>query len=147
MNPPLRTSKDVKAILKGLKDGTIDVIATDHAPHSEDEKNVEFDIAPFGIVGLETALPLSLKLVDSKILTMSQVIEKLTILPAQIVNSEKGTLQKNRTADITIFDPKEKFLIDKENFYSKGKNTPFQNWKVRGKVKYTIVSGKIVYTN
>ncbi len=147
MNPPLRTSKDVKAILKGLKDGTIDVIATDHAPHSEDEKNVEFDNAPFGIVGLETALPLSLKLVDEKILTMSQVIEKLTVIPAQIVNSEKGTLQKNRIADITIFDPKEKYLIDKENFHSKGKNTPFQNWEVRGKVKYTIVSGKIVYTN
>ena len=147
MNPPLRTTKDVKAILKGLKDGTIDVIATDHAPHSEDEKNVEFDIAPFGIVGLETALPLSLKLVDEKILTMSQVIEKLTVIPAQIVNSEKGTLQKDRIADITIFDPKEKYLIDKENFHSKGKNTPFQNWKVRGKVKYTIVSGKIVYNN
>lgn len=147
MNPPLRTSKDVKAIIKGLKDGTIDVIATDHAPHSEDEKNVEFDIAPFGIVGLETALPLSLKLVDDKVLTMNQVIEKLTVIPAKIVNSEKGTLKKNMVADITIFDPKEEYLIDKDNFYSKGKNTPFQNWKVRGKVKYTIVSGKIVYKN
>lgn len=147
MNPPLRTSKDVKAIIKGLKDGTIDIIATDHAPHSEDEKNVEFDIAPFGIVGLETALPLSLKLVDEKVLTMSQVIEKLTILPAQIVNSDKGTLKKNHVADITIFDPKDEYLIDKNTFNSKGKNTPFQNWKVRGKVKYTLVSGKIVYKN
>ena len=147
MNPPLRTSKDVKAIIKGLKDGTIDIIATDHAPHSEDEKNVEFDIAPFGIVGLETALPLSLKLVDEKVLTMSQVIEKLTILPAQIVNSDKGTLKKNHVADITIFDPKDEYLIDKNTFNSKGKNTPFQNWKVRGKVKYTFVSGKIVYKN
>lgn len=147
MNPPLRTSKDVKAIIKGLKDGTIDIIATDHAPHSEDEKNVEFDIAPFGIVGLETALPLSLKLVDEKVLTMSQVIEKLTILPAKIVNSDKGTLKKNHVADITIFDPKDEYLIDKDTFNSKGKNTPFQNWKVRGKVKYTFVSGKIVYKN
>ena len=147
MNPPLRTSKDVKAIIKGLKDGTLDVIATDHAPHSEDEKNVEFDIAPFGIVGLETALPLSLKLVEDKILTISQLIEKLTINPANIVNSDKGTLKKNKVADITIFDPKEEYLIDKNNFYSKGKNTPFQDWKVRGKVKYTIVSGKIVYKN
>jgi len=147
MNPPLRTSKDVKAIIKGLKDGTLDVIATDHAPHSEDEKNVEFDIAPFGIVGLETALPLSLKLVEDKILTISQVIEKLTINPANIVNSDKGTLKKNKVADITIFDPKEEYIIDKNNFYSKGKNTPFQDWKVRGKVKYTIVSGKIVYKN
>jgi len=147
MNPPLRTSKDVKAIIKGLKDGTIDIIATDHAPHSEDEKNVEFDLAPFGIVGLETALPLSLKLVDEKVLTMSQVIEKLTILPAKIVNSDKGTLKKNHIADITIFDPKDEYLIDKNSFSSKGKNTPFQNWKVRGKVKYTFVSGKIVYKN
>ncbi len=147
MNPPLRTSKDVKAIIKGLKDGTLDVIATDHAPHSEDEKNVEFDIAPFGIVGLETALPLSLKLVEDNILTISQVIEKLTINPANIVNSDKGTLKKNKVADITIYDPKEEYLIDKNNFYSKGKNTPFQDWKVRGKVKYTIVSGKIVYKN
>ncbi len=147
MNPPLRTSKDVKAIIKGLKDGTLDVIATDHAPHSEDEKNVEFDIAPFGIVGLETALPLSLKLVEDKILTISQLIEKLTINPANIINSDKGTLKKNKVADITIFDPKEEYIIDKNNFYSKGKNTPFQDWKVRGKVKYTIVSGKIVYKN
>ena len=147
MNPPLRTSKDVKAIIKGLKDGTIDVIATDHAPHSEDEKNVEFDNAPFGIVGLETALPLSIKLVDSKVLTMKQLIEKLTVVPANIVNSDRGTLQKGRVADITIFDPNEKYNIDKSKFYSKGKNTPFQNWKVRGKVKYTIVSGKIVYEN
>jgi len=147
MNPPLRTSKDVKAIIKGLKDGTLDVIATDHAPHSEDEKNVEFDIAPFGIVGLETALPLSLKLVEDNILTISQVIEKLTINPANIVNSDKGTLKKNKVADITIFDPKEEYIIDKNNFYSKGKNTPFQDWKVRGKVKYTIVSGKVVYKN
>lgn len=147
MNPPLRTSKDVKAIIKGLKDGTLDVIATDHAPHSEDEKNVEFDSAPFGIVGLETALPLSLKLVEDKILTISQVIEKFTINPANIVNSDKGTLKKNKVADITIYDPKEEYLIDKNNFYSKGKNTPFQDWKVRGKVKYTIVSGKIVYKN
>lgn len=147
MNPPLRTAKDVKAIVKGLKDGTIDVIATDHAPHSEDEKNVEFDNAPFGIVGLETALPLSLKLVDNKVLTTYQVIEKLTILPAEIINSDRGTLQKGRIADITIFDPKEEFNIDKNTFLSKGKNTPFQDWKVRGKVKYTIVSGNIVYEN
>jgi len=147
MNPPLRSSKDVKAINKGLKDGTLDVIATDHAPHSEDEKNVEFDIAPFGIVGLETALPLSLKLVEDKVLTINQVIEKLTINPAKIVNSDKGTLKKNKIADITIFDPNDEYNIDKNNFYSKGKNTPFQDWKVRGKVKYTIVSGKVVYTN
>lgn len=147
MNPPLRSEKDVKAIQKGLKDGTIDVIATDHAPHSEDEKNVEFDKAPFGIVGLETALPLSLTLTDKKILTLNQIIEKLTVLPSKIINIDRGTLGKNKIADVMIFDPKEHFTINKSKFYSMGKNTPFDNYKLRGKVKYTIVSGKVVYTD
>ncbi|MGI9553412.1 MAG: dihydroorotase [Thermodesulfobacteriota bacterium] len=147
MNPPLRSKKDVKAIQKGLKDGTIDIIATDHAPHSADEKNVEFEKAPFGIVGLETALPLSLTLRDSKILTLNEIIEKLTILPSRIINIDRGTLGKNKVADVTIFDPNEKFTIDKNKFHSMGKNTPFDNWKLKGKVKHTIVSGKIVYTD
>ncbi len=147
MNPPLRSEKDVKAIRKGLKDGTIDVIATDHAPHSEDEKNVEFDKAPFGIVGLETALPLSLTLIDKKILTLNQVIEKLTVLPAKIINIDRGTLGQNEIADVTIFDPNESFTVDKSKFSSMSNNTPFDKWKLRGKVKYTIVSGRIVYTD
>ncbi|MGI9534490.1 MAG: dihydroorotase [Thermodesulfobacteriota bacterium] len=147
MNPPLRTNKDVRAVQKGLKDGTIDIIATDHAPHSEDEKNVEFDKAPFGIVGLESALPLSLMLRDSKMLTLNEIIEKLTVLPSKIINIDRGTLGKNKVADVTIFDPNEKITIDKKKFYSMGKNTPFDNWKLKGKVKYTIVSGKIVYTD
>ena len=147
MNPPLRSKKDVKAIQKGLKDGTIDIIATDHAPHSEDEKNVEFDKAPFGIVGLETALPLSLTLEDKKILTLNEIIEKLTVLPSKIINIDKGNLGKNKIADVTIFDPNEKFTVDKNKFYSMGRNTPFDKWDLRGKVKYTIVSGRIVYTD
>lgn len=147
MNPPLRSKKDVKAIRKGLKDGTIDVIATDHAPHSEDEKNVEFDKAPFGIVGLETALPLSLTLVDQKVLTLNQVIEKLTVLPARTINIDRGTLGQNKMADVTIFDPNESFTVDKSKFKSMSNNTPFDKWKLKGKVKYTIVSGKIVYTD
>jgi len=147
MNPPLRSKKDVKAIRKGLKDGTIDIIATDHAPHSEDEKNVEFDKAPFGIVGLETALPLSLTLIDQKVLTLNQVIEKLTVLPAKTINIDRGTLGQNKMADVTIFDPNESFTVDKSKFRSMSNNTPFDKWKLRGKVKYTIVSGKIVYTD
>ena len=147
MNPPLRSAKDVRAIQKGLRDGTIDIIATDHAPHSEDEKNVEFDKAPFGIVGLETALALSLKLREMKILTLNEIIEKLTVLPSRIVNIDRGTLGKNKVADVTIFSPNEKFTVDKNSFFSMGKNTPFNEWKLKGKVKYTIVSGKIVYTD
>ena len=147
MNPPLRSIRDVRAVQKGLKDGTIDIIATDHAPHSEDEKNVEFDKAPFGIVGLETALPLSLTLREKKLLTLNEIIEKLTVLPARIINIDRGTLGKNKVADITIFDPNEKFTVDKNSFSSMSKNTPFDGWKLKGKVKYTIVSGKIIYTD
>ena len=147
MNPPLRSKKDVRAVQKGLKDGTIDVIATDHAPHSEDEKNVEFDKAPFGIVGLETALPLSLMLRDKKLLSLTEIIEKLTVIPSRIINIDRGTLGKNKIADVTIFSPNEKFTVDKTSFSSKGKNSPFDGWKLKGKVKYTIVSGKIVYTD
>lgn len=147
MNPPLRTTKDVKAVIKGIKDGTIDVIATDHAPHSFDEKNLEFDLAPFGIVGLETALPLSLKLVDKKVLTLKKLIEKLTVEPAKILNLNRGSLKVGSVADIVIFDRNEKFVVNCDKFYSKGRNTPFNGWRVAGKVKYTIVSGKVVYSD
>ena len=147
MNPPLRGNDDVKAILRGIKDDTIDVIATDHAPHSFDEKNVEFDIAPFGIVGLETALPLSLKLVENNILSLPKLIEKMTTKPADILNIDRGTLKIGSIADLTIFDKDEKYSIDSDMFYSKGKNTPFNGWEVKGKIRYTIVSGNIVYSD
>ncbi len=145
MNPPLRSKKDLKEIRKGLKDGTIDVIATDHAPHSRDEKNVEFDKAPFGIVGLETALQLSLKLVDDGVLDLNTMIEKLTSIPSEIVNLGRGTLKEGVPGDVVIFDPKAKVVIDKEEFYSKGKNTPFHGWELKGRVLYTLVNGKVVY--
>lgn len=146
MNPPLRSKADMKACIEGLKDGTIDVIATDHAPHSEDEKKVEFNLAPFGIVGLETALPLSLKLVDDKVLTLNQMVSKLTDAPSEILNLNRGTLKKGAPADVVIFDPKKKVTIDRESFHSKGKNTPFHGWELKGEINYTIVNGKVVYS-
>jgi len=146
MNPPIRTAEDVKSIRDGLKDGTIDVIATDHAPHSEDEKKVEFDLAPFGISGLETALPIALKLVSEGVLTMSQLIEKLTLNPARIVNIDRGTLVIGAKADIVIFDPERAVTVDRMKFRSKGKNSPFHGWELKGNLEYTIVDGEIVYS-
>lgn len=146
MNPPLRTELDRKAVIKGLKDGTLDVIATDHAPHSEDEKKVEFDLAPFGIVGLETALPLSLKLVEDGVLTLSQMISKLTTAPSSILKLNKGTLKPGAAADVVVFDSEKKIKVDREKFHSKGKNTPFDGWELKGEVSYTIVSGRVVYS-
>jgi dihydroorotase len=146
MKPPLRSEIDREAVREGLRDGTIDAIATDHAPHSEDEKMVEFDLAPFGIAGLETALPLSLKLVEDGVLTLSGMIAKLTHLPSAIVNIRKGTLNPGDPADIVIFDPEKRVKIDREKFRSKSKNTPFNGWELKGAVLYTIVNGKIVYS-
>lgn len=146
MKPPLRSETDREAVREGLRDGTIDVIATDHAPHSEDEKMVEFDQAPFGIVGLETALPLSLKLVEDGVLTLNEMIAKLTHLPSAIINVRKGTLNPGEQADVVIFDPGQKVKIDRERFRSKSKNTPFNGWDLKGVVLYTIVNGNIVYS-
>jgi len=146
MNPPLRSKKDRAAVIEGLKDGTLDAIATDHAPHSEDEKKVEFDLAPFGIVGLETALPLSLTLVENGVLSLNEMISKLTDAPSNVLNLGKGTLKTGEAADVLIFDPDKEVTIDKENFHSKSKNSPFIGWKLKGKVNYTIVKGKIVYS-
>jgi dihydroorotase len=146
MKPPLRSEIDREAVRVGLRDGTIDIIATDHAPHSEDEKMVEFDQAPFGIVGLETALPLSLKLVEDGVLTLNQMIAKLTHLPAAIINVNRGTLSPGGQADIVVFDPEKKVKIDRERFRSKSRNTPFNGWGLKGAVLYTIVNGNIVYS-
>ena len=147
VNPPIRTKKDVDAIRGGLRDGTIDVIATDHAPHTEDEKKVEFDLAPFGISGLETALPLSLQLVKEDVLSLPEMIKKLTINPAQIVKIGRGTLKLGSTADVVIFDPENVFFVDRMKFRSKGKNSPFHGWRLSGQVEYTIVGGRIVYAS
>tara|TARA_B100001105_G_scaffold133816_1_gene107065 strand:+ start:304 stop:1599 length:1296 start_codon:yes stop_codon:yes gene_type:complete len=145
MSPPLRTISDVDAIKKGLKDGTIDIIATDHAPHDIVDKQVEYQNACFGIVGLETALPLSLKLVDEKILSMSELIKKLTSTPAGIFNLSSGNLSLGNDADILIFNPNFEYSIDISKFHSKSKNSPFDGWKVKGKVIHTLVRGKTVY--
>lgn len=147
MNPPLRSFKDIEAIKEGIHDGTIDAIATDHAPHSPDEKNIEFDLAPFGIVGLETALPLSLKLVEQKVLTLSQLIEKLTLVPSNILGVDRGSLAVGKVADIVVFNPDEEYVVNSERFYSKGKNSPFIGWELRGRVKFSIVSGEIIYSD
>jgi dihydroorotase len=143
MNPPLRTVDDVAAVKQGLKDETIDVIVTDHAPHAMDEKAGEFDYAPFGIVGLETALGLTLKLVAEGMLSMAEVIRKISVNPALILNLNKGTLSVGADADITLIDLNEDWTVDASQFKSKSKNTPFDGWKLRGKAVRTIVGGKI----
>jgi dihydroorotase len=143
INPPLRTKRDIEAIKEGLKDGVIDVIATDHAPHHKDEKLREFDMAPFGISGLETALGLSLRLVEQGVLSMSQLVEKITLNPARILNIQKGTLKQGSDADITIIDINKEFRVESEKFISKGKNTPFEGWLLKGTPVLTICKGKI----
>ena len=147
MSPPLRSTKDIEKIKEGLKDGTIDIIATDHAPHDIIDKQVEYQNACFGIVGLETALPLTLKLVDEKILSMSDAIRKLTATPAQIFNLDSGNLSIGSEADVLIFNPDIKYSIDVSKFHSKSKNSPFDGWKVKGKVLHTLTRGKVVYTD
>jgi dihydroorotase len=146
VNPPIRSAEDMEAIREGLKDGAIDVIATDHAPHTEDEKKVEFDLAPFGISGLETALSLALKLVEEGVLTIPEILRKLTLNPAQIIKSDRGTLRVGAIADVVIFDPNKTITVDRNKFRSKGKNTPFHGWQLSGCVLYTIVGGKVVYS-
>lgn len=145
MNPPLRSAKDVESLKEGLKDNTIEIIATDHAPHHIDEKNCEYDRAAFGIVGLETALPLGIThLVEDNILTPMELIEKMSTNPAKLLGIDKGSIQVGKIADITIIDPNEEYEIDVNTFASKSKNSPFHGHRVKGKVKYTIVNGKIV---
>ncbi len=146
MNPPLRSVKDVEAIREGLKDGTIDVIATDHAPHTAIEKGRSMRRAPFGIVGLETAAALTYsELVLKDYLTPMQMAEKLSYNPARIIGLDKGTIKEGGVADLVIFDPSSNYTISKDEFAGKAKNTPFHNRKVTGKVIATIVSGEIVY--
>ena len=147
MSPPLREQKDVAAIKQGLQDGTIDMIATDHAPHDLVDKQVDYQSACFGIVGLETALPLSLKLVDEKVITLPQMIALLTSRPAKIFKLEKGNLAVGKDADVVVFDPEMEYSIDVQKFKSKSKNSPFHGWQVKGRVSHTLVMGKIVHTS
>lgn len=143
MNPPLRTAEDVAAVKQGLKDGSIDAIATDHAPHALDEKAAEFDSAPFGIVGLETALGLSLGLVQEGVLDYSDLIERLSLAPARILGLKKGTLSLGADADITIIDPGMRWRVNASDFKSRSRNTPFEGWDLTGKAIMTIVRGRI----
>jgi len=145
MYPPLRSAKDMEEVIHGLQDGTIDAIATDHAPHTGIEKNVEFDYAANGIIGLETALPLSLRLVHAGTLSLLQVIEKLTIQPAQILGLNKGKLAVGADADLTVIDLDREQTVDVNQFQSKSRNSPFQGWRLKGFPVLTVVAGKIVY--
>ena len=147
VNPPLRTQEDIDALLEGLSDGTIDAIATDHAPHHVDEKDVEFDKAAFGMVGLETALGVILtKVVGKKGITLNTVIQKMTHGPAKVLGLDMGTLKAGNLADITVIDLEREWTVDKDKFFSKGRNTPFHGLKLKGKAVMTIVDGKIVYS-
>jgi len=145
VNPPLRTAEDVKAIKEGLKDGTIDAIASDHAPHAPTDKEVEFEYAAFGITGLETSLSLSLRLVEESILTLNQLILKMSTIPARILNLPKGNLRAGADADITVLDLNKKWTVDRAMLRSKGKNTPFHQWTLKGKPVLTIMGGGIKY--
>ncbi len=146
MNPPLRTREDVEALRKGLSDGIMEVISTDHAPHTPEEKARDLAHAPFGIVGMETAAALTYtELVEPGYLTPMQMVEKMSRNPARILGIDKGDIQVGKTADITIFDPKASYAIRGAEFAGKGKNMPYEGRQVEGKVKYTILAGKMVY--
>ncbi|HQH17065.1 MAG: dihydroorotase [Smithella sp.] len=145
INPPLRSEKDVQAIKEGLADGTIDVIACDHAPHGRTDKEVEFEYAANGISGLETSLGLSLNLVSSKILTWPELIARMSLNPARILNLSKGTLEIGADADITVIDPLRQWTVDVQAFRSRGKNSPFHGLQMQGKAILTIVGGEIKY--
>lgn len=150
MNPPLRSKEDVEALKEGLKNNIMDVIATDHAPHGEEEKNKSMKDSAFGIVGIETSAALTYtELVEKGVLTPMQMVEKMSYNPAKIlrIDGEKGSVSEGKIADIVIFDPKREYKIDKHTFFSKGKNTPFDGYPVKGDVKYTLTDGKIVYEN
>lgn len=146
MNPPLRAREDMEALIKGLSDDVMDVISTDHAPHSAEEKARDLEHAPFGIVGLETSVALTItNLVKPGHITPLQMAAKMSYNPAKVLGSDKGTLNEGAVADITIINPDKEYTIDVNTFVSKGKNTPFDGYKVSGEVKYTILGGKLVY--
>jgi dihydroorotase len=147
VNPPLRTKEDVQALLEGLKDGVLDAIATDHAPHTVADKNCGLELAAFGISGFETALGCLMSLVNEGEISLAQLISKLTCEPAKVIgrNGELGTLKAGTLANITIFDPSREWIVDSRNFASKGKNTPYDGYKFKGKVLANIANGKIAY--
>ncbi len=147
MKPPLRTRNDLQALISGLQDGTIDVIATDHAPHTKEAKELDFLTAPFGVIGLETAIGVLIThIVAPQHLTLVDLVRKLTLVPAQILGlATKGRMRPGTDADIVLFDTQTPWRVDPEKFHSKSRNTPFAGWELRGRVFYTIVAGRVVY--
>ncbi|HLS29041.1 MAG TPA: dihydroorotase [Opitutales bacterium] len=146
MNPPLRTEADRLAIIEGLKDGTIDLIATDHAPHTDYEKDCEFDYAPFGIIGLETSLAVTLgTLYHTGEMSLSDILALMTHKPAAIIQSDRGTLKPGEAGDVTIFDPDEEWTLELDDLKSQSQNSPWLGERLKGRVKMTIVAGRVVY--
>ncbi|MDD5282238.1 MAG: dihydroorotase [Candidatus Omnitrophica bacterium] len=146
MNPPLRSPEDLEAIKQGLKDGTIDAIASDHAPHTENEKDIEFERAEFGKIGLESGVSVSImELIDKKVLNWIELVEKIALNPAKILGINKGTLSVGADGDLVIVDADKEFVLEKKNIVSKSKNSPFIGRTVKGLVEYTICNGKVVY--
>jgi dihydroorotase len=146
MNPPLRSAKDREALLEAVVDGTLDCLATDHAPHTDFEKDSDFDSAPFGIVGLETALGIYLKaLVEPKLLSLPELIMRMTVNPLRVLGLPGGTLEAGAPADVTVFDPSLRWTVRAEEFASKGRNTPFQGWELPGQVLVTMLGGRVTY--
>jgi dihydroorotase len=146
MKPPLRGGEDRAALLQGLADGTVDAIATDHAPHAGSEKMQEFELAPFGVIGFETALGLALeRLVHTGLITLTRLVELLSTNPARIVGLDRGTLKTGAVADITVFDPERRWTYDVNQSHSRSRNTPFHGMSLRGGPVATIVAGRIVW--
>jgi dihydroorotase len=145
MSPPLRTEADRQAVIEGLRDGTISVIATDHAPHHEDDKRCGLSCAAFGIVGLESLLPVSLGLERDGVLSMSALIATMTSNPAKLLHLDAGTLSEGTAADVCIFNPDEKWTLDRNKLFSKSRNTPWHGREMTGRVNYTLKGGRIVY--
>ena len=146
MNPPLRSTRDREALIEGVVDGTIDCLATDHAPHTDIEKDNDFDAAPFGIVGLETALGIYLKaLVDPKHLSLSDLILRMTRRPLEVLGRAGGTLEAGFEADVTVFDPNQQWTVRASDFASKSRNTPFDGWNLSGRILLTVVGGRVTY--
>jgi dihydroorotase len=147
MNPPLRTQQDVDALVEGIVSGLIDVIATDHAPHNANDKMLEFDRAPFGVVGVETAVSLIMdRFVRTGILSLDRMVQLFSSAPARILNLERGTLGAGAWADVTVINPELQVEVHSSDFLSRSRNTPFEGWKLRGAPAYTIVKGRIVWS-
>ena len=145
MNPPLRRPEDVQAIKKGLQEGVIDAIATDHAPHSPLEKEVEFEEAAFGVIGLETSLPLTLALVEEGVLSLAEAVEKLSLQPARILGVPGGRLEEGGPADLAVIDPEIEYTFTAESIQSRSRNSPFVGTRLKGAAELTMVGGRVVW--